>query len=305
VAEVARRIKNYAPDPDEPVAVLLSDRFLALSHHYLGEHDIARPLANRVLHYPAGNAHRQYIGHIPKTVSMRILLARTLWIQGACDEAVRVAEEAVDLAADANPQALSQALAMGAIPIALWRGENERAGALLERLQTQAARHSQAYWQSWGRSYQQVVDARARRPEPRLQFDRGAVDGLSGPPELNMLGTLAEGAVSSLVVDRVDEGRVGWCAPEILRAVAQNGLRHAPDGLAEAEAVFLRSLRMARAQNALSWELRTGTSLARLWRDQGRRQEARRLLSETYDRFDQGLATADLVAARRLVEELA
>ena len=305
VAEVARRIKNYAPDPDEPVAVLLSDRFLALSHHYLGEHDVARSLANRVLHYQAGNAYRQYIGHIPKTVSMRILLARTLWMQGACDEAVRVAEEAVELAADANPQALSQALAMGAIPIALWRGENTQAGTLLERLQTQAARHSQAYWQSWGRSYQQVVDARARGLAPRLQFDKVSTDGLSGPPELDMLGTLAEGSVSALGVERVDEGRVGWCAPEILRAVAENGLRDAPDGMAAAEAIFLRSLEMARAQSALSWELRTATSLARLWRDQGRRQEARGLLSGIYERFDQGLATADLVAARRLVEDLA
>jgi predicted ATPase/DNA-binding winged helix-turn-helix (wHTH) protein len=306
VAEVARRIKNYAPHPDEPVAVLLSDRFLALSHHYLGEHDVARPLADRVLNYPAGNAYRQYIGHIPKTVSMRILLARTLWMQGACDEAVRVAQEAVDLAADANPQALSQALAMGAIPIALWRGENDSAGALLERLQVQAARHSQAYWQSWARSYRQVVDARARGLAGLPQFERGAVDSLSGPPELDMLGTLAESAVSALGVERVNEGRVGWCGPEILRAVAENRLRAGPaEAAAAAEAIFLRSLEMARAQRALSWELRTATSLARLWRDQGRRQEARHLLSGTYDRFDQGLATADLVAASRLVEELA
>ena len=116
---------------------------------------------------------------------------------------------------------------MGAIPIALWRGENGRAGTLLERLQTQAARHSQAYWQSWSRSYQQVVDARARGLAPRLQLDNISTGGLSGPPELDMLGTLAEEAVSALGVERVNERRVGWCAPEILRAVAQNGLRDA------------------------------------------------------------------------------
>ena len=304
VAEVARRIKHYAQHPDDPIAVLLSDRFLALSHHYLGEHEAARPLADRVLRYPAGNAYRQYIGHIPKTVSMRILLARTLWLQGACDQAVDVAAEAVDLAADANPQALSQALAMGAIPIALWRGENELAGVMLERLLTQVARHSQAYWQSWGRSYQQVIAARVKGIVPRLDIDLGPADILSGPPELDMLGTLAEGAVSPQGVERVDDGRVGWCAPEILRAVAENGLRDEPRAVAAAESIFMRSLEMARAQNALSWELRTATSLARMWRAEGRRQDARRLLSDTYDRFDQGLSTADLVAARRLVDEL-
>jgi hypothetical protein len=215
-----------------------------------------------------------------------------------------VAGEAVDIAADANPQALSQALAMGAIPIAFWRGEDERAGTLLERLQTQAARHSQNYWQSWGRSYRHVLEARAAGRASQLRFDRGAADALSGPPELDMLGTLAERAVSAQATLRVEEGRVGWCAPEILRAVGENGLRDAPDGAAAAEALFLRSLEMARGQGALSWELRTATSLARLWRDQGRRADARRLLSATCDRFEQGLATADLVAARRLVEEL-
>jgi predicted ATPase len=119
-----------------------------------------------------------------------------------------------------------------------------------------------------------------------------------------MMGTLAEAAVSPRGVERVAGGLVGWCAPEILRAVAENGLRDEPHAVAAAEATFMRSLEMARAQKALSWELRTVTSLARLWRDHGRRRDARRLLSDTYDRFDEGLATADLIAARMLVDEL-
>ncbi len=305
VAEVARRIKNYAPDPDEPVAVLLSDRFLALSHHYLGEHDAARPLADRVLRYPAGNAYRQYIGHIPKAVSMRILLARTLWLQGACDQAVNVAAQADAHAEGFNPQALSQSLAMGSIPIALWRGENARATALLERLQAHATRHSHSFWQSWARSYQHVLAARIKGAAPSLGVGLPAVEQLSGPAELDMLGTLVEGAVSSTGLERVDGGHVGWCAPEVLRADAENGLRAAPGNEAAAEARFMRSLAIARSQNALSWELRTATSLARLWRDQGRRQDARRLLSDTYDRFEEGLSTADLVAAKSLVDQLA
>jgi predicted ATPase len=304
VGEVARRVKDYAAGPDEPVSVLLSDRFLALSHHYLGQHQAARPLADRVLQFPAGNAYREFIGHIPKTVSMRILMARTLWMQGACDQAVVMAAEANAHAEGHNPQALSQSLAMGAIPIALWRGEDDRARALLERLLSHATRHSQAFWQSWANNYRKVLAARAQGVEPRLGVELARIDALSGPAELDMLGTLARSAVSPLGVERVDAGQVGWCAPEILRADAENGLRDETRPIAAAEAAFLRSLDMARAQSALSWELRTATSLARLWRDQGRREDARRLLSETYDRFDEGLATADLVAARTLVDEL-
>jgi len=304
VAEVAMRIKQHAPDPNEPVAVLLSDRFLALSYHYLGRHEEARPLVDRVLHYPAGNAYREYIGHIPKTVSMGILMARTLWLQGACDQAVAVAALAEAEAEGVNPLALSQALAMGSLPIALWRGENERAGALLDRLQAHATRHSQGYWQSWARSYRQVLDARVNGVAPGLGLALSPVEMLSGPAELDMLGTLAVGAVSPLGVERVDGGMVGWCGPEILRADAENALRDATQAVAAAEATFMRSLAMARAQNALSWELRTATSLARLWRDQGRRKEASSLLTGVYGRFEEGLATADLVAARALVDEL-
>ncbi len=304
VGEVARRIKRYAPDPDEPVAVLLSDRFLALSHHYLGQHDAARPLAERVLHYPAGNAYRQYIGHIPRAVSMRILQARTLWMQGACDQAVERAAEAEAHAECTNPLALSQALAMASIPIALWRGEDHRARVLLQRLRYHANRHSQAYWQSWARSYDQVLAARTHGAPMRLGIEFGPIESLSGLGELDMLATLVESAVSPVGVERAGGGLVGWCASEILRADAENALREAPQQAGTAEAAFMRSLEIARAQSALSWELRSATSLARLWRDQGRHEDAHRLLSDVVDRFDEGLATADVVAARGLVDEL-
>jgi hypothetical protein len=193
---------------------------------------------------------------------------------------------------------------MASIPIALWRGENERAGALLARLLSHAMRHSQGYWKSWAHSYQQVLAARASGTQPRLGVELSPIDALSGPAELDMLGTLAQSAVSAHGVERVDEGQVGWCAAEILRADAENRLRNEPRGVAAAEAALMRALAIARTQSALSWELRAATSLARLWRDHGRRRDARVLLSDTYDRFDEGLATADLLAARTLVDEL-
>jgi len=76
-----------------------------------------------------------------------------------------------------------------------------------------------------------------------------------------------------------------------------------PD-LARAEEHFLQSLDWARRQDALSWELRTATSLARLWRIQGRAAEARTDLAAVYDRFSEGFATTDLRAAKALVAEL-
>jgi predicted ATPase len=63
----------------------------------------------------------------------------------------------------------------------------------------------------------------------------------------------------------------------------------------------LQSRDWARRQGALSWELRTSTSLARLQKDQGRIAEARSLLQSVYDRFSEGFETADLKTAKQLL----
>ena len=70
------------------------------------------------------------------------------------------------------------------------------------------------------------------------------------------------------------------------------------------EALFRQALDEARRQEALSWELRAATSLARLLRDQGRRAEAIVCLQSVYDRFTEGFATADLIAAKQLLDDL-
>jgi tetratricopeptide (TPR) repeat protein len=73
----------------------------------------------------------------------------------------------------------------------------------------------------------------------------------------------------------------------------------------QAEALFRESLAVARAQEAKSWELRATTSLARLWRDQGKRVEAHDLLAPVYDWFTEGFDTPDLKDAKALLDELA
>ncbi len=73
----------------------------------------------------------------------------------------------------------------------------------------------------------------------------------------------------------------------------------------EAEIEFTRALAVARQQQAKSWELRAAMSLARLWRDQGKPQQARELLSPVYGWFTQGFDTLDLKEAKALLGELA
>jgi predicted ATPase len=68
---------------------------------------------------------------------------------------------------------------------------------------------------------------------------------------------------------------------------------------------FKRALAVARQQQAKFWELRAALSLARLWRDQGKVQEARELLASVYGWFTEGFETRDQKEAKVLLEELA
>jgi predicted ATPase len=72
----------------------------------------------------------------------------------------------------------------------------------------------------------------------------------------------------------------------------------------KAKAYFKRALAIAREQNAKSWELRAAMSMARLWRDQGKRQQAHELLAPVYRWFTEGFDTLDLKQAKALLDEL-
>ena len=96
-----------------------------------------------------------------------------------------------------------------------------------------------------------------------------------------------------------------WFEAEAHRIAGTIALRSPERGAAKAEAYFERALAVARKQEAKSWELRAAMSMARLWRDQGKRDEARELLAPVYGWFTEGFDTLDLKEAKALLEELA
>ena len=96
-----------------------------------------------------------------------------------------------------------------------------------------------------------------------------------------------------------------WYEAEINRIAGEIALKPPERDTAKAESYFERALTVARQQQAKSWELRTAMSMARLWRDQGRRDEARELLAPVYGWFTEGFDTLDLKEAKALFDELA
>ena len=102
----------------------------------------------------------------------------------------------------------------------------------------------------------------------------------------------------------VETTKERWWEAEVHRIAGEIALKSPEPDAAKAEAYFERALAVARQQQAKSWELRAAMSMARLWRDQGKRQQARELLAPVYGWFTEGFDTLDLKEAKALLDEL-
>jgi predicted ATPase len=106
-------------------------------------------------------------------------------------------------------------------------------------------------------------------------------------------------------IEKVERSKEKWCEAEVHRIAGEIALKSPQPDAAKAETYFERALAVARQQQSKSWELRAATSMARLWRDQGKRDEARELLAPVYGWFTEGFDTRDLKEAKALLDELA
>lgn len=302
------RFAAIAQASDDPIASQVADRVQAQASHFAGDHDRARLLCERVLSSPIRRGPlTSTTGTTDFGISMRIILARIHWIQGRAELAAAVADEAIECARLDEPQSLCLGLAFAACPIALWSGDLDKARKLIELLREQASDHSlRGFWLPWAQALGELLDHRddGRLESASSEFIRSAsqyglllVDHLfTVEPELAAAGALGQ--------ERGFEA--SWCAPELRRLAGERLLRLGPEAGGEraAEACFQSAVAMARKQNAMAWELRAATSLARLWQRQSRDHEAYRLLAAVYERMPQGRGTADLLEAKAALVEM-
>jgi predicted ATPase len=110
----------------------------------------------------------------------------------------------------------------------------------------------------------------------------------------------------------IDEAMIGvetnkerWFEAEVYRTAGEIARTSPEPDATKAVTYFERALAVAHQQQAKAWELRAAMSMARLWRDQGKRDEARELLAPVYGWFTEGFDTLDLKEAKALLEALA
>jgi predicted ATPase/DNA-binding winged helix-turn-helix (wHTH) protein len=317
---VARKFHTLAPKYSDPAILPIADRMMAMSYHYLGDQTNAWRHIELMLGTDVGPRRRSPLirFRFDQQVAGRVVSARVLWLQGFADQAWRTARSAVaDAEALADPATLCYALSHGGCLVALWLGDLAAAERYAEMLLDHSRKHGFAVWNDFASRLKGVLLVKAGDLDggsPLLRAglheitDRNAdlwfLTGLGQMAEaLGQAGRVADGMAT---VERgLDRSSKGWLAPELLRIKGELLLLQGTTGTTEAvEDVFRRALDAAREQGAPSWELRAATSLARLLRQQGRTADATACLQPVYHRFTEGFDTADLIAAKQLLDEL-
>jgi predicted ATPase len=199
-------------------------------------------------------------------------------------------------------------------------GNYSAATALAEELVVLATEKGALHWKAFGLISAGYLSSLMGRPAEAVQR---IMSGLSTYQAMGaklweplLLSDLASASVAaghfgdawrsiSEAITAVETTQQRWCEAGVHRLAGEIAMKSPELNAAKAEACFERALTVARQQKAKSWELRASMSLARLWRSQGKVQEARELLAPVYGWFTEGFDTRDLKEAKALLEELA
>jgi predicted ATPase len=253
-------------------------------------------------------------------VLMLTLRSRTLWALGYPNAALRDTEQALKDAREIGQAAtLMSALAFTSTAL-LQGGDYERPQTLLDELIALGKEKGAVQWQAFGALVQGCAFALDGKTTEAVQLiplgltaQRPTGTTMYFPTFLSYLA-LAHGDLAqfddawrciSEALTVVEATKEKWFEAEIHRIAGEIALMSPERDVAKAEAYFEHALAVACQQQAKSWELRAAMSMARLWRDQGKRQPARDLLAPVYGWFTEGFDTLDLKQARTLLEELA
>jgi tetratricopeptide (TPR) repeat protein len=316
-AEQCAAVAERAQDPDLLVEAYWN---LGASSFWRGEFTSARGHVERSISLYDRERHRAHAfiyGQDPRVATLAFL-SWALWSLGYPEQAMLRARENLAFARGlSHPFSLAWALtfkSFGCVLLRDWRGAQLAA----EENVALSTEQGFPYWVATANAQRGLALAKQGQPElgiaqlkQALLRQRADGVGLQGPI---IRGWLAEACECA---GQVDEGL--GALEEALTVLEKTGERlveaeirlrgelsliHAGPDEPQAEPYFQQAIEIARSQEAKSFELRAATSLSRLWQRQGKRADARRLLSEVYGWFTEGFDTLDLKDAKALLDEL-
>jgi predicted ATPase len=319
--ELGEQLLTLAQSVQDPALLLLAHRVLGQTLYFQGELAAARGHLEQGIRVYDPQQHRSLAFHYSQDpgVACRSWAALVLWVLGYPEQALQRSYEALTLAQElAHAYSLAYALNWAAWLHRFRREEQavqERAGAAVSFSTEQGF----PLWLALGAILRGCVLAeRGQGEEGIAQIRQGMAAWEATGAEtwrpfwLALLGEAygtggrAEEGLSVLAEALAGVQKTGercWEA-ELYRLKGELLLQRAVPDAPQAEACFRQALAIGRHQQAKSLELRAAMSLGRLWQYQGKREEARQLLAPIYGWFTEGFDTADLQAAKALLDEL-
>ena len=321
VRELAEHFFALAEQHGTTVPLMVGHRQMGAALSYTGELSRGQEHFDQALMLYDPVKHRNLITRFGQDVRVAILFQRSLsrWLLGNPDAALADASDALsDTRAIGHAASLTYALLFTWFT-QIFCGNYSTAAAQADEIVTIADEKGSVLWNACGVVVQGCGAALTGRASDAVEIIMRGIGALRSTG----LSLWAPVWLSFLAKAHAELGQIGdawrpleeamavteatgesWYEAELYRMAAEVALLEPKPDVAKAEAYFNRSLDVARKQQAKSWELRAAMSMARLWRDQGKRDEARDLLAPVYGWFTEGFDTLDLKEAKALLDEL-
>jgi class 3 adenylate cyclase/predicted ATPase len=322
VRDLAAQFQALAEKQRATAPLMIGHRLMGLSLLFTGNIAEGRGHFDQAIALYDPAEHRPLATRFGQDVGVVILSFRSLalWLLGYPEAALRDADDALKNAREIGQAAtLMYALGHAPIPYTLC-GNYAAAAAHAQELLALAEEKRALSWKANGIINQGSVLALTGRASDAIEM---LIYGIGAFREtgatrwmpfylLHLARAHAQLRQFEEAWRCIDEAMIAaettkeiWCEAEIHRTAGEIALMSPEHDAANAEAHFERAIAIAREQKAKSWELRAATSMARLWRDQDKRQPARELLAPIYGWFTEGFDTHDLREARSLLDALA
>ena len=319
--ELAAHFLTLAEKQGAAVPLMVGHRNMGVSLMHTGDIQEARVHIDRAVALYDPTKHRQLATRFGQDVRVALLFYRSLalWPLGYPEEALADADRAIRDAREIGQAAsLMAALTLTSLS-QIHCGNYAIAKAQLDEAITLANEKGAVFWKVGAMLVQGCLFAIAGKASDAV---RAITSGLSAwhatgttvwmPTYLSYLTRayveLGQFDEASRCIEEamiaVQTTSENWYEADLHRMAGEIALTSPKPDAVQAEANFERSLAVARQQQAKSWELRAAMSMARLWRSQGKVQQARELIAPVYGWFTEGFDTRDLKEAQALLEEL-
>ena len=319
--ELAAQFMALAEKQGAIAPLMIGHRLMGMSLLHTGDIAEGRVHFDRAIALYDPAEHRPLATRFGQDVRVAILSYGSLatWLLGYPDAALADAEHAVKDAREIGQAATLMYALLHASLRLIQCGNYATANAQLDEIVALADAKGSLYWKALGMVFQGCELALTGDASNAVHtITSGNTAWRSTGATLFMPLYLSHLAMAHAELGQFDDAwrcigeamttveatKEKWCEADIHRMAGEIALLSPERDLAKAEAYFERALAVARQQQAKSWELRAAMSMARLWRDQGKRDDARDLLAPVYDWFTEGFDTLDLKEAKALLDAL-